>query len=573
MTVPTNDEILALLDRLATSIADDLESEHLDFKPWTDAGQTLRIAKEYAVCFANADGGAVIFGVADRTKGRTEAIHGIGSYSLDVLRRGIYDGTVPSIVVDIEELVVPEGTGRLLVVRVPKGASPPYGTAGGLFKRRVGKNCMAMDQAALMRARFSTGAVDWSGEEAEGVSIEDLDPLEIARARTFLRSRNPESELLKLSDEPFLQGIQAVRRGRVTNTGLLLFGTPGDLLEYCPQSQVHYVHLISETRVARTDRWHLGLLQVIERLEGIFSSPVNPEEEVTVGLTQIRIPAFPLEVVREAVLNAVTHRDYLDPGEVLIRHQQRELVVTSPGGFIGGITPKNILRHDPIPRNRTLANAFERLRLVDSAGVGRKKIFVPMLQYGKRMPLYEADEDHVGLHVYDGVFDRRMAAMIAQWTSDGKEINLEGLIVLSYLKDHQHLDTATASDLLQLDHERTIQALDRMSHPSRGIIERKGHTRMATYHLSKAVARELIGKAAYTRMRGIELAQFTELIHGYVRDHGSITNRECRALLNLGESASAQVEASRYLKRLSGPDGFLVAEGASSQRRYRLKRS
>lgn len=68
---------------------------------------------------------------------------------------------------------------------------------------------------------------------------------------------------------------------------------------------------------------------------------------------------------------------------------------------------------------------------------------------------------------------------------------------------------------------------------------------MATYHLSKAVARELIGKAVCTRMRGIELAQYTELIRGYVRDHGSITNRECRALLNLGESASAQVEASR----------------------------
>lgn len=277
--------------------------------------------------------------------------------------------------------------------------------------------------------------------------------------------------------------------------------------------------------------------------------------------------------MREAVLNAITHRDYLDPNEVLIRHLPRELIVTSPGGFIGGITPQNILRHDPIPRNRTLANAFERLRLVDSAGVGRLKIFTPMLQYGKRMPRYDADEHHVALRIFDGVFDRRMAAMIAQFTSEGKEIGLDGLIVLAHLKDHQHIDTETASDLLQYDNDHTRQALDQMSHPSWGILERKGHTRMATYHLSKAIDRELIGKAAYTRMRGIELAQYEEFVHRYIRDHGSITNQECRDLLNLGDSNSARVEASRYLKRWSGPDGFLTAEGNSSQRRYRLKRS
>ena len=573
MTVPTNTEILALLDQLDFYKADDLESEHLDFKQWVGQKKAREVALEYAVCFANTDGGAIVFGVRKDTLGRANAIQGVEDYCIDGLKRDIHQNTKPSITVEIEEIEVPEGTCRLLVVRVPKGDRPPYCTLKGLYTHRLGKNCMGMDPSDVARAKVSSGAVDWSGEFADGVKVEDLDSLEIARARAFLRSRKPDSDLLKHSDEGFLQGIQAVRRGRVTNAGLLLFGRAEDIIEYCPQSQVHYVHMTSETKVARTDRWHLGLLQVIEKLEGIFSSPVNPEEEVPVGLTQIRIPAFPIDVVREAVLNAITHRDYLDPNEVLIRHLPRELIVTSPGGFIGGITPQNILRHDPIPRNRTLANAFERLRLVDSAGVGRLKIFTPMLQYGKRMPRYDADEHHVALRIFDGVFDRRMAAMIAQFTSEGKEIGLDGLIVLAHLKDHQHIDTATASDLLQYDNDHTRQALDQMSHPSWGILERKGHTRMATYHLSKAIARELIGKAAYTRMRGIELAQYEEFVRRYIRDHGSITNQECRDLLNLGDSNSARVEASRYLKGWSGPDGFLTAEGNSSQRRYRLKRS
>ena len=72
-------------------------------------------------------------------------------------------------------------------------------------------------------------------------------------------------------------------------------------------------------------------------------------------------------MVREVILNAVTHRDYSQPGEVLIRHSLHELAVTSPGGFIGGITLRNILRHEPVARNRTLANAFLKLRLVESS--------------------------------------------------------------------------------------------------------------------------------------------------------------------------------------------------------------
>lgn len=129
MSIPSNPEILALLDRLQTDVADALESQWLDFKPWTDAKAEMKGAVEYAACFANAEGGVVVFGVADRTRGRAAAIHGAKGYDLDVWRRGIFDGTRPNLAVTVEELSVPEGTGKILVVRIPQGATPPYGTA------------------------------------------------------------------------------------------------------------------------------------------------------------------------------------------------------------------------------------------------------------------------------------------------------------------------------------------------------------------------------------------------------------------------------------------------------------
>jgi ATP-dependent DNA helicase RecG len=61
------------------------------------------------------------------------------------------------------------------------------------------------------------------------------------------------------------------------------------------------------------------------------------------------------------------------------------------------------------------------------------------------------------------------------------------------------------------------------------------------------------------------------MVREYLHDHPTITNREVRELLGLGESPTAQVEASRYLKRWSAPSGFLEAEGKGSKRRYRLR--
>ena len=346
MSIPSNEDILALLAQLDDAIADALESEFLDFKPSLGPKEDLKLACEYAVCFANAAGGVVVFGVADKQRGRAQAIVGTHGHDVDVFKRGIYDGTRPGIEAEVLELSVPEGTGKLLIVRVPEGQQKPYGTAAGLFKQRVGKNCMPLDRVAFQRAQVASAALDWSGAPAQGVALSDLDPLQLERARQVLRSKAPSSGLLDLPDLEFLQGLEAVRDGVVTHTGVLLFARREVLARCSPQAQFHYVLHDSETTVARNDIDRLPLLEAVERMEQVFVGPLNPEREIELGLFKLRIPQYPIEGVREAVLNALTHRDYLNPGEILVRHSAQELVVTSPGGFVAGITPENILRHE-----------------------------------------------------------------------------------------------------------------------------------------------------------------------------------------------------------------------------------
>lgn len=572
MSIPDREQILALLDQLEQRTGGELESQFLDFKRSQGPKEDLKVACEYASCFANAAGGVLVFGVDDQVKGRAQAIQGIRGHDPDVFRRGIFSNTRPSIDVQVEELLVPEGTGRLLVVRIPEGMHKPYGTAAGLYKQRVEKNCVPLDPTLFQRAQISTAAVDWSGAPAVGLTPKDLDPLQIERARQILRRKAPSSGLIDLPELEFLQGLEAIRNGQVTHAGMLLFARREVLAQHCPQAQFHYVMHTSETSVARNDLERWPLLEAVERMEQVFEGPLNPEQEVEVGLFKLRIPQFPIEGVREAVLNALTHRDYSNPGEILVRHSPQELMVTSPGGFVGGITPENILRHEAVPRNRTLANALVKLRLVESSGIGRKRIFRSALIYGKRRPEYSADGHSVTLRIFNRGTDQALASLIARLDAQGADMGLDQLLVLDALRGQDFINTRQAANVLQLSRSDALRVLDAMCQPPLDLIERKGHTASATFHLAKGIAKELKGKAAYTKARGLNPVRYAEMVKEYLSDHQQIDNTELRQLLGLGDSPSAQVEASRYLRKWSAPGGFLEKHPAGNKTYYTARR-
>jgi ATP-dependent DNA helicase RecG len=563
--IPSDEIILHLLDRFDEVSADALESEVLDFKRWEGAKKSLSEAVAAAVCFANAEGGLVVFGVKDQTKGRANAITGCERYDLDVWRRGIYEGTRPHLTVDVSELEVPEG--RLILVRVPKGPAPPYGTAAGLYQVRVGKNCMPYSPEDFQRRQVSVGALDWSIQPAEGVSEGDLDPTEIARLRNVLHAHRPGSPLLDLDDSELLVSLGAFKGRQVTRAGFLLVGRADRLSVLLPGHEIIYLHYSSPTDLDFRLDLKAPLLQILERMTEVINAR-NPFRTLKTGLFHTDIPAFPEAAFREAILNAVIHRDYLEPGSVYVRHTEREMVISSPGGFIGGITPENILHAEPRARNRLLAEIFQKIGLVERAGIGRRRIFIPILAYGKRPPLYEADAHMVRLTLFNGSFDEALATFIAKRQRAGESFDLDALLVLSYLREHLEVDTATAARLCQLPEARMRDRLEQLCLQPHPWIERRGRRRGVTYHLSRSAAAEFVGKGVYSRSRAIDRVQWPALVRRYVEEHGSISNSECRELLLLGNSRSAVSTVSQLLAQLD----FLEPYGPSKQlTRYRLR--
>jgi ATP-dependent DNA helicase RecG len=566
--IPSREDILRLLDELNRGkIADDLESEFVDFKPWSsDVKDNQKVAVEMAVCFANSDGGSIVFGVKDDTRGRATAIIGCSGYDPDIWRRAIYDATRPHLTVDIEELDVPEG--RLLLILVPKGPKPPYGTAAGVFKLRIGKNCMPLDPDAFERRQVATGAIDWSAEIVEGLSREALDPVEVARLRNVIRANRPQSDLLSLNDDELLNAMNVFSEGHVTRAGLLLIGRRDMLASILPQHEIIYLYEPTATTIGFRDDLKAPLLYVLERLTELIQHPErNPVKTLRVGLFHIPIPAYPEESFREAIMNAFIHRDYLEQGSVYIHHRPHEMVISSPGGFIGGITPDNILYHEPKARNRKLSEMFQKIGLVERAGIGRRRIFIPTLAYGKASPRYEADEHTVVLTLFDGYFDESLASFIVKRQREGQVFDLDDLLLLSYLRRHAEIDVSTASQICQRSEEAMRDILEGLAIQHETWLERRGKKKGVTYHLSRNAATELLSKVAYTRTRDIDVIRYPELIRAYVEQHGSISNSECRELLGLGSSQTATVKASRLLSKYE----FLERINQSRATRYVLK--
>ena len=98
-------------------------------------------------------------------------------------------------------------------------------------------------------------------------------------------------------------------------------------------------------------------------------------------------------MVREAVLNAVSHRDYRHGGSIFVRQYSRRIEIVSPGGFPAGITPENVLRQQN-PRNRRIAEVLGKCGLVERAGQGFDRIFRECIQQSKPLPDFSHTDDH-----------------------------------------------------------------------------------------------------------------------------------------------------------------------------------
>ena len=242
------DQIAALLPELDHRIADELEDQDLDFKQWDTQSRdkSVQTVVRMAVCMANGGGGTVVFGVADQVKGREQAIIGMPmEIDINILKKAVYDQTDPKIMPVFEELNVPEGTGRLLIMQIHPGM-PPYTDTSGRGTIRIGRDCQPLTGTLRRKIGVETGETDFSSEIVRADLQAVLSPSAMESLRSLAKAENVPDDLLRMDDRQLLQALGVLPNGNVTKAALLLCGSEDAIRKYIPSHHWIFLHMLSD---------------------------------------------------------------------------------------------------------------------------------------------------------------------------------------------------------------------------------------------------------------------------------------------------------------------------------------
>ena len=346
--------------------------------------------------------------------------------------------------------------------------------------------------ADRLKAIFDEGAADFSAEICTSASMSDLDPNAIDHFRRMWAKKAGNQGILGRADDQVLVDAELMLDGYLRYAALILFGSHQALGRYLSQAEVVFEYRASVASGPATYRaeYRQGFFLFQDALWETINLR-NERQHFQSGFFVFDVPTFNEVVVREAILNAVSHRDYRLSGSVFVRQFPRSLEVVSPGGFPPGINTGNILWRQA-PRNRRIAEAFDRCGLVERSGQGMNRIFEECIKESKATPDFNGTDDYqVAIALEGEVQDPKFLRFLEQV---GRE----------------RLASYDTRDFLVLDcihQERPVPDEFRARLPrliNQGVIERVGHGRGSRYTLSRRFYDYLGQQGTYTRRQGLD---------------------------------------------------------------------
>jgi len=511
------------------------------------SGLSDRDIVEAVVCLANGEGGILLIGVDDDgTISGCPPRHGEIT-DPDRVRALIVNKTDPGVATDVEVVEVQD---KPVVTVVVPNMSSPVGTSDGVYKRRALQadgtpECVPYRPHEMLAAGFSTQGRDYAEVAARGASLDDLDPLEFDRFRLRC-SRGGDKTLANASDQDICRALRLVVAGsfdEITLGAVLLFGRPATVERYVPTSEVvfqelHHGKIVSNTAL------RVPLFKAADELFDRLQRG-NTEQEVVLGLLRVSIPRVPERVMREAVANALVHRDYSELGPVHVRLDDDMLRVASPGGFPRGVNLQNLLEESR-PRSVALADAFKRAGVVERAGRGIPDMYAAQLRVGRGEPDYTASTAHsVVMTAPTSDADLELVRFVLRYEDDAsRTLNLTELRLLHEIKSMDSASLAELADTLLTQPGPVRGAVTRLVEA--GLLEAHGSGRTRRFHLTAGFYAFAEDRNAYARVRAADPIQQAQLVLNYVEAYGSITRSQAAELCLLTPQ-----QARRLLKRMT----------------------
>lgn len=450
------------------------ESQSLEFtaKPTSEMGKSI-------VAFANTNDGLVVVGISDDKK-----LKGCSDKDEQSIANTAHD-CKPSIYPEIEKV---EAEGKIIfVVKVMKTGSGVDYAYKNVVYRRVGTHDKPMSPKEVVEFARASGIIQFDSQICEEATLEDLSKKKV---NWYLRERERIRKIKKpkeLSYEDLLVNIKAAAKAQKgiipTNAGILFFAKNPQ--RFFSQSKLRIVRFKGTKVIHPT----------IDRLDGSGALWEMIEEAEDFIRKNIRLLGFrteksfrredkfeyPIKALREAIINALIHRNYFEPSDNRVFIFDNRIEVINPGTFPEGVTPKHP-EHKAI--NPILCDLMYDIGFIEKYGSGIYMMKELSKEWGNKEPSYKFHPIQTKITFESPV---KESTLIEEKEAVVKELNERQIKAMEYLKEKERIDRREYEKINIVSKRTAIRDLNDLV--AKGLIEEKGRGRALYYITTNLMAR------------------------------------------------------------------------------------
>ena len=434
------------------------ESERIEYK-----SQMIDDIYKEVIAFANTDGGVIYIGIDD--KGNLTGIDNVDE-TYTRLTNGIRDAIAPDVTMFVRYVLQDN---KVIQIEVGEGSYKPYYLKSkgmkpnGIYVRQGASSVQASPAQIRKMIKDSDGDVfEEMRAPQQELSFEEAE-------RTFMRYK------VDFSEEKYIAlGLRNIHDDQYTNLAFLL----SDQCQHTTKIAVFG----DEANITFKDAKEFGG-SIFKQLDDSYTylTLCNRTAATFKGLERVELSDYPEAALREALLNALVHRDYSYSGSIIINVNDSCIEFISIGGLLPGLSADDIRNGISQPRNRKLAEIFHRLRLIESYGTGIRKIYA----------LYKDCAVQPRIEVTTNTFklvlpNMNASGSVAESTSETAEkapvvITPQMKTVMDYLAEYGEMTDEDMQELLNIKKTRAYLLARQMNET--GLIEIIGRGAAKKYKL------------------------------------------------------------------------------------------
>ncbi|MBU1121174.1 MAG: putative DNA binding domain-containing protein [Candidatus Omnitrophica bacterium] len=429
---------------------------------------------------------------------------------LDSLKHEIAQNTNGISFQEIYELQIEHK--RVLMFQIPACPAGIITLWKGHAYGKDGESLTALHEHEREQIRRQITEKDWSAEICAGATIKDLDDRAVSFAREKFISKNKQNNRLnvkdiqKWEDMLFLEKIQLARKEQLTKAAILLLGKPESAMILTP----HPAQITWKLEAEEEAYEHFGppfLLSV----EGVFEKIRNVKFRIQPfnQLVPVELTKYDSSIILEALNNCIAHQDYEQHARIIVTEKSDRIILRNIGSFYDGILEDYVLR-DRKPeryRNPVLVQAMVQLDMIDTMGMGIRRMFNAQRERFFPLPEYDFEE---GNHVVMTIFGRLIDENYSRILMEKSDLTLAEVILLDRIQKRKNISVKQAR-LLKKKH----------------LIE----GRAPSFYLSASISTKIGGKADYIKNRGFDKVYYENLILNYLKEFKKANRKELDDLL------------------------------------------